>query len=74
MADLRSGTRYRVFRNRDTKVRVYGDAAVATGITRVEGDSDGKPYALEFQFTDTYIRAPQGWAMVASHASRLVAP
>lgn len=71
VADLRGGTQYDVFRNRDAKIRLYGDAAVVTGITQVEGKSDGQPYALEFQFTDTYIRKPQGWVMVASHASRL---
>lgn len=71
VADLRGGTRYDVFRNRDAKIRLYGDAAVVTGITRVEGKSDGQPYAVEFQFTDTYIRKAQGWVMVASHASRL---
>ena len=74
VADLRGGTRYDVFRNRDSKVRVYGDAAVVTGITRVEGRSDGKPYALDFQFTDTYVRRPTGWVLVASHASRLPTP
>lgn len=73
-ADLRGGTKYDVFRNRDSKVRLYGDAAVVVGITRVEGKSDGKPYALDFKFTDTYIRTPKGWVMVASHASRLPAP
>lgn len=73
-ADLRGGTKYDVFRNRDSEVRLYGDAAVVVGITRVEGKSDGKPYALDFKFTDTYIRTPKGWVMVASHASRLPAP
>lgn len=73
VADLRGGTRYDVFRNRDSKVRVYGDAAVVTGITRVEGKSEGKPYALDFQFTDTYVRRAGGWVLVASHASRLAA-
>jgi len=71
VADLRGGTKYDVFRNRDSKVRLYGDAAVVTGITRVEGKSDGTPYAMDFQFTDTYVRAPKGWVMVASHATRL---
>jgi len=71
VADLRGGTKYDVFRNRDSKVRVYGDAAVVTGITRVEGKSEGKPYALDFQFTDTYIRKDGRWVIVASHASRL---
>jgi ketosteroid isomerase-like protein len=71
VADLESGTMYDVFRNRDSKVRLYGDAAVVTGITEVGGSSDGKPYAMEFQFTDTYVRTPEGWSMVASHASKL---
>lgn len=74
VADLRGGTRYAVFRNRDSVVRLYGDAAVVTGTTRVEGRSDGQPYALDFRFTDTYVRRPRGWILVASHASRAVAP
>jgi len=74
VANLRGGTRYSVFRNRDTRVRLYGDAAVVTGITHVEGSADGQPYAVDFQFTDTYVRRPQGWVIVASHASRRAAP
>lgn len=73
-ADLRGGTKYDVFRNRDSQVRLYGDCAVVVGITRVEGKADGKPYSLDFKFTDTYVRKPEGWVMVASHASRLSAP
>jgi len=71
VADLRGGTKYEVFRNRDSKIRLYGDAAVVTGITHVEGESDGKPYKLDFQFTDTYVRKAGAWVLVASHASRL---
>ncbi|HVJ36251.1 MAG TPA: nuclear transport factor 2 family protein [Stenotrophomonas sp.] len=74
VADLRGGTRYSVFRNRDSQVRLYGDAAVVTGITHVEGRAEGQPYALDFQFTDTYVRRSQGWVMVASHASRRAPP
>jgi ketosteroid isomerase-like protein len=77
IADLRAGTRYDLFRNRDSKVRVYGDAAVVTGITRVEGRARGEGgesdarYAIDFRFTDTYARRSSGWVMVASHASRM---
>jgi ketosteroid isomerase-like protein len=74
VADLRGGTKYDVFRNRGSKVRVYGDAAVVTGITHVEGKAGGKPYALDFQFTDTYVRKAGEWVLVASHASRLPTP
>lgn len=71
VADLRAGTRYDVFRNRDSNVRVYGDAAVVTGITRVEGGEGDARYAIDFRFTDTYLRRPTGWVIVASHASRM---
>lgn len=69
VADLRAGTKYDVFRTEGSKVRVYGDAAVVTGITHVEGKTKGKPYAVDFAYTDTYVRMPTGWVIVASHAS-----
>ena len=62
---------YDVFRNHDQKVRLYGDAAIVTGITTVKGSSEGKPFAAEFQFTDTYVFQDKHWLLAASHASRL---
>jgi hypothetical protein len=62
---------YDVFRNHDQKVRLYGDAAIVTGITTVKGTSDGKPFAADFQFTDTYVFQDKHWLLAASHASRL---
>jgi len=65
--------RYNVFRNHDQNVRVYGDAAIVTGITTVKGSSKGEPFAADFQFTDTYVRSHGHWLLAASHASRLPA-
>jgi len=65
--------RYEVFRNHDQNVRVYGDAAIVTGITSVKGRSKGEPFAADFQFTDTYVRRQDRWLLAASHASRLPA-
>ena len=64
---------YEVFRNHDQNVRLYGDAAIVTGITTVRGRSKGEPFAADFQFTDTYVRRQRHWALAASHASRLPA-
>jgi len=64
--------RYRVFRNHAQKVRLYGDAAIVLGITTIEGTADGKAFAADFQYTDTWIRHHGQWKIVASHASRLV--
>ena len=65
--------RYEVFRNHDQNVRVYGDAAIVTGITSVKGRSKGEPFAADFQFTDTYVSRKGRWLLAASHASRLPA-
>ena len=65
--------RYEVFRNHDQNLRLYGDAAIVTGITTVQGRSKGEPFAADFQFTDTYVRRKGHWLLAASHASRLQA-
>ena len=65
--------RYEVFRNHDQNMRLYGDAAIVTGITSVKGRSKGEPFAADFQFTDTYVRRKGRWLLAASHASRLPA-
>ena len=74
VAELRGGkVKYEVFRNRDSRVRLYGDAAVVTGVTIVKGSSGSDSFAAEFQFTDTYVKRGAEWVIVASHASRLAA-
>lgn len=63
--------RYEVFRNREQKVRLYGDAAIVTGITAVKGTSGKDTFAADFQFTDTWVRREGRWKLAASHANRL---
>ena len=63
--------RYDVFRNHDQKVRVYGDAAIVTGVTSVKGTAEKKPFEADFQFTDTYVLHDGHWLLAASHASRI---
>ena len=70
--DLTSGrAKYEVFKNVDMKPRIYGNTAIVTGKTVVNGTYDGKPFEAEFQFTDTLIWKGGRWWMVSSHASRL---
>lgn len=66
--------RYDVFRNHDQKVRIHGDAAIVLGITTVSGTADGKPFAADFRYTDTWIRNGGVWKIAASHASRIESP
>lgn len=50
-------------------VQVYGNAAVVTGIFRVKGTSDGKPYLRRERYTDTWIKIDGTWQCVASQAT-----
>ena len=65
--------KYSVFRNHDQHARLYGDAAIVTGITSIRGTSGGQAFAADFQYTDTWIRHGHAWRLAASHASRLAA-
>jgi ketosteroid isomerase-like protein len=50
-------------------VKVYGDAAVVTGIYRETGTNKGKPYVVRSRFTDTWIKRDGVWLCVASHST-----
>ena len=52
-----------------TKVYVYGDSAVASGIYREKGTLHGKPYYNRGRFTDTWIRQGTAWVCVASQST-----
>lgn len=72
IADAKKGEiRYTEFRNHDTTVRLYGDAAIVLGITSLKGTSGGKAFALDVRFTDTYVRRADGWKIAASQATRI---
>lgn len=62
---------YTIFENRDMKVRLHGDAALVTGITKVAGNAGTTAFAAEFQFTDTLVRQGGRWRVAASHISRI---
>jgi hypothetical protein len=64
--------RYQVFENRAMLVRLYGDSAIVTGRTIVQGIASNQPFAAEFQFTDTLVWQHTRWRLVASHISRIV--
>ncbi|WP_407353729.1 nuclear transport factor 2 family protein [Luteimonas sp. R10] len=75
IAEVESGEpAYDVFRNRDQVFHLYGDAAVVTGITSVEGKAGGEPFAADFQFTDTWVYRDGRWRLAASHATRISTP
>ncbi|HEX7768891.1 MAG TPA: nuclear transport factor 2 family protein [Dokdonella sp.] len=72
LAEVESGDpAYDRFHNHGQSIRLYGDAAIVTGITSIEGRSGGQAFAADFRFTDTWVRVDGQWKMAASHATRL---
>lgn len=70
LAAVRKGDpKYEIFRNSDMDVRLYGDAALVTGMTTVKGHAGGKPFHSTLQFTDTLVRRGDEWVIAASHVS-----
>jgi ketosteroid isomerase-like protein len=57
----------------NTKVFVYGSTAIAIGEFKGEGtDSSGKPFDAPEQYTDTWVKMPDGkWQCVATHSSKI---
>ncbi len=54
----------------ELSVRLFGDAAVVTGRTRVV-TGGATPGQVKLRFTDVFIRRAGQWQVVASHATQL---
>ncbi len=56
---------------KDIRVAVHGTTAIATAIFDGRGkDTAGKPVDVHEQFTDVWVKMPQGaWQCVATHGS-----
>lgn len=53
----------------DVAVRVFGQAAVATGRTRASGSYQDIAVSVVLRFTDVFVRREGRWQIVASHGS-----
>lgn len=56
----------------DMKVRVYGDAAVVTGIYTSKETFKGKDISGTYRFTDTWVKRGGSWQCVATHSTKVV--
>lgn len=72
IADAKA-TKYSDFSYVDFKVKVYGNAAIATGGSRgKQTDASGKTSEIKNRWTDTWVKMPSGkWQCVASHVSNV---
>ena len=58
----------------DLKVRVYGNAAVVTGLQTFVLTNKGKAAGGTFRFTDTWVKRGNAWQCVVEHSSKVEKP
>jgi ketosteroid isomerase-like protein len=55
----------------DFRVRVYGDSAVVTALTRTKGKFMGQEFSTQERATDVFIKRDRRWQCVLTHLTRL---
>lgn len=55
----------------DFRVRVYGDTAVLTGVTRTKGKFMGQEFSTQERATDIFVKCDGRWQCVLTHLTRL---
>ena len=72
LGDLKSGARkfFADVKQDDFAVRIYGDTAVAAGLSDSKVEYKGKPSGGALRFTRVYVKRDGRWLMIVSHATR----
>ncbi len=68
---LKTGLKFDSATVEDLKVRVYGDTAVATGLTTFKGNFNGRAFTSCGRFTDVWVKRNGRWQAVASQETIL---
>ena len=55
----------------DLRVRVYGDSAVVTAVTRAKGKFMGQGFSTQERATDVFVKREGRWRCVLTHLTRL---
>lgn len=72
MGIARSGRiKFQRYVTSDIRVRVYGDAAVVTGLVERTRNLNGRDIDDKWRFTKVYIKQTGKWQVVAWHASSI---
>ena len=54
----------------DFRVRVYGDSAVVTGVTRTKGKFMGQEFSTQERATDVFVKRDGRWQCALTHLTR----
>jgi len=55
----------------DFRMRIYGDSAVVTGITRTKGKFMGQEFSTQERATDVFVKRDGRWQCVLTHLTRI---
>ena len=70
ISDFTSGDlRFQSISTDDVRVRVYGNAAVETGRSTMNGQDKGKEVPHDTRFTRVWVKLQGRWRLVANHYS-----
>ena len=70
ISDFTSGDlRFQSITTDDVRVRVYGNAAVETGRSTMDGQDKGKAVPHDTRFTRVWVKDHGSWRLVANHYS-----
>jgi ketosteroid isomerase-like protein len=75
LSDFTSGSlKFQSITTDEVRIRVYGNAAVETGLSTMKGRDADKVVPEENRFTRVWIKQGGRWRLVANHYSNLVRP
>lgn len=61
---------HEMMESEDLRVRVYGDSAVVTGVTRTKGKFMGQEFRTQERATDVFVNRGGRWQCVLTHLTR----
>jgi len=59
-----------MMKSKDSRVRVYGDSAVVTAVTRTKGKFMGHDFSTQERATDVFVKRDGRWQCVLTHLTR----
>jgi ketosteroid isomerase-like protein len=72
---IKSGTlTHETMESDNMRVRVYGDSAVVTALTRTKGKFMGQEFSTEERATDFFVRLDGRWRCVLTQLTRFTKP
>src|SRR5437868_4703160 len=75
ISDFTSGDlKFQSISTDDIQVRVYGNTAVETGRSTMNGQDRGKTVPRDNRFTRVWVKQQGRWRLVANHYSSLITP